>query len=173
MDIKLDGVVNFLKLPSYILGALAIASGLLLFLPTRAIQLLYMNGFREKYGFTIGIVFIVSLSILLVLLIKRIYNVINKRHSMKKMKVSQEMFLKKLSDDKASLIIDFLQNPSRTLPLPMNDGLVIELQDSGVITPAGQTHFISVIDPRIKYFLQPWVEERIKANEELMRKYHI
>lgn len=48
--------VDFLKLPPYILGALAVASGILLFLPDKVIKKLYMIEFRDKYGFTIGII---------------------------------------------------------------------------------------------------------------------
>lgn len=50
--------IDFLKLPPNILGALSIASGtLLLLLPQKLAQKFYIINFREKYGFTIGIVF--------------------------------------------------------------------------------------------------------------------
>lgn len=52
-----------------ILGALSVASGLLLFLPNVIIEKLYMTSFRDKYGFAIGIVFVVSTSILVVFLV--------------------------------------------------------------------------------------------------------
>ena len=65
--------LDFLKLPTYILGALAIASGILLFAPDSVIQLLYMTEFKANFGFTLGIVFITSVSILAVLLIKLVY----------------------------------------------------------------------------------------------------
>lgn len=60
-------VVDFLKLPPRILAALSVASGLLLFLPDAIIEKLYMTSFRSKYGFALGIVFVVSVSILVVI----------------------------------------------------------------------------------------------------------
>ena len=48
--------IDFLKLPPNILGALSIASGTLLLLPQKLAQKFYIINFREKYGFTIGIV---------------------------------------------------------------------------------------------------------------------
>lgn len=163
--------IDFLKLPSYILGALAIASGILLFAPENVIQMLYMTGFRAKYGFSIGIVFIVSVSILAVLLVKLVYGSISKKHDSKKLKENQEKYLLQLTGEKVELINAFLQEPTHTLMLPMNNGLVIELQYYHVISRAGNTHLVSMLDPRINYFLQPWVHERIKGNEELQRKF--
>ena len=65
----MKNIVDFLKLPPRILGALSVASGLLLFLPNAIIEKLYMTSFRDKYGFAIGIVFVVSTSILVVFFI--------------------------------------------------------------------------------------------------------
>ena len=56
--------IDFLKLPPNILGALSIASGALLLLPDQLAKRLYMTEFRDKYGFTIGIIFVVSINTL-------------------------------------------------------------------------------------------------------------
>ena len=144
--------LDFIKLPSHLLGALAIASGILLFAPNKVIQLLYMTNFRNTYGFIIGIVFITSVSILLILVIKRIYKHINNECQAKKLKESQEKYLKDLDYEKTSLIISFLQYYN-------------------VITPAGSTHLVSMPNPQITYFLQPWVKARINENSELRAKF--
>lgn len=165
--------LDFLKLPAYILSALAIASGILLFAPDKIINMLYMADFRAEYGFTIGIVFITSVSILAVLIIKLIYSSISQKYNTKKLIESQEAFLLKIDGRKVDLINAFLQQPTYTLELPMHDGLVIELQHYNVITPCGSTHIVSMIDPQIAYFLQPWVIERIKENEKLQEKFFL
>lgn len=103
MDVKFDGIVGLLKLPSYIMGALAIAGGVLLFLPESVIKSLYMTGFRDEYGFTIGIVFVISTSILVMLFVNSIYKLIRKKFYIIKLKIDQVKFLKKLSDEKVSL----------------------------------------------------------------------
>ena len=164
--------LDFLKLPTYILGALAIASGILLFAPDSVIQLLYMTEFKANFGFTLGIVFITSVSILAVLLIKLVYGGISEKHNLKKLKEAQTKFLMKVDSEKVDLIYAFIQQPTHTMMLPMNDGLVIELQHYNVISPAGHTHLVSMLDPQITFFLQPWVLERIKENEELQTKFY-
>lgn len=164
--------LDFLKLPTYILGALAIASGILLFAPDNVIHMLYMTEFRTNYGFALGIVFITSVSILTVLLIKQIYGGISNKSNLKKLKEKRIEFLMKLGGEKVELINAFIQQPTHTLLLPMHDGLVIELQHYNVISPAGQTHVVSMPNPQITFFLQPWVLEYIKENEELQTKYY-
>lgn len=164
--------VDFLKLPSYILGALAVASGILLFAPDSVIASLYMTEFRAKYGFTIGIIFIVSVSILAVLIVKAIYKGISEKKDIRKLIEEQRKFLYKISGEKVELIREFLSHPTHTLMLPMNDGLVIELQHYDVISPAGQTHLVSMPNPQIMFFLQPWVVERINESEELKTKFN-
>lgn len=163
--------VDFLKLPPSILGALAIASGLLLLLPNQVINKLYMIEFREKYGFTIGIIFIISVSILIILLILRLYHFLKGKRVDKKVAEGQMKYLRNMNREKVMIINAFLQERTHTLELPINDGLVIELQHFGIITPAGQNHLVSMLDPRIKFFLQPWVETKIRSDDELMRKF--
>ena len=101
--------LDFLKLPTYILGALAVASGILLFAPDSVIQMLYMTEFRAKYGFTIGIIFITSVSILTVLIIKLIYKAISEKRNLKKLKEAQTKFLMKLDGEKVDLINTFIE----------------------------------------------------------------
>ena len=146
----MKNIVDFLKLPPRILGALSVASGLLLFLPNVIIEKLYMTSFRDKYGFAIGIVFVVSTSILVVFLV---------------------VIIAKKIKDKVELIRYLLNEPTHTAMLPMHDGVVLELQHFYVIFPAGSTHVVNMADPQINYFLQPWVIEEIDGDPELKAKF--
>ena len=166
-------LLELLKMPAYLLGALAIASGILLFSPDNIISMLYMTEFRTNYGFGIGITFTLSFSILVVLLLKLAYKGLKDKYDIWQLKKSQNKFLMKLNNQKVGLIKEFIKQPTHTVILPMHDGLVLELQHFVVISPAGQTHMISMDYPQIPYFLQPWVIERINENEELKKKFNI
>lgn len=164
-------IVALLQLPAYILGALAIASAILLFAPPKVIEMLYMTEFRDKYGFAIAIVFIVSVSILSVLLLKLLYSSYCQKRNSKQLKKNQTKYLSTLEGRKVDLINSFLRQPTKTLMLPVNDGMTNELQYFRVITPAGNAHLVDMMNPEIPFFLQPWVSERIKESKELQEKY--
>ena len=164
-------VIDFLKLPPRLLGALAVASGLLLFLPDTIIEKLYMTNFRNKYGFAIGIVFIVSVSILAAFVIIIGAKKIGEKYNNKRLKKDQIDYLKRIDGKKAWLISYLLNEPSNTVMLPMNDGFVVELEQCNVISPAGSTHLVNMLAPEINYFLSPWVVERIDNDPELRVKY--
>lgn len=163
--------IDFLKLPPNILGALAIASGILLFLPDQIAKKLYIIEFRNKYGFTLGIVFIVAIAILMILLIGKIYHKIYNKKKSEQLIKAQIKYLMNMNPEQVTVIREFIDEPTHTLPLPYNNGLVIELQHYFIITPAGQTHLVDMLNPQIEYFLQPWVIQRIKENEQLQQKF--
>ena len=163
----MKNIVDFLKLPPRILGALSVASGLLLFLPNVIIEKLYMTSFRDKYGFAIGIVFVVSTSILVVFLVVIIAKKIKDKYYNKRLKKARVAYLKRIDGNK----VDLLNEPTHTAMLPMHDGVVLELQHFYVILPAGSTHAVNMADPQINYFLQPWVIEEIDGDPELKAKF--
>lgn len=160
--------VNLLKLPPKILAGLAIASGLLLFLPDKIISKLYMDSLKSKYGFLIGVIFIVTISILtcytLIVVGKAILHTYNNKRLIKYRKA----FLKKLDYEDKILIREMMEQPGKTLELPVNHGTVIKLAYYNVITPTGSSHLVDPFDMRIIYFLQPWVIQEITANPDLL-----
>ena len=164
--------IDFLKLPPNILGALSIASGTLLLLPQKLAQKFYIINFREKYGFTIGIVFVISTALLIVLLLSKIFHFFYDKYASKRLGTAQIKYLKNMTPEQVTIIREFLREPTHTLPLPMNNGLVIELQHLQILTPAGQTHLVSMLDAQINYFLQPWVIKKINSDEELKRIFY-
>lgn len=170
--ITLKDFIDFLKLPPNILCALSIASGALLLLPDKIAEKLYMIDFRDKYGFTIGIIFVVSTAILIVLLGSKIYYYFHDKSTSKKLVEAQTKYLKQMKPEQVALISEFIKEPTHTLLLPYNNGLVIELQHLQIVTPAGQTHLVNMLDPQINYFLQPWVMQRINSDDELRQKFY-
>ena len=166
--------LEVLKLPPSILGAISLASGLILFLPEEALNALYMVGFRDNFGFILGPVFILSTSVLIIMLGGFIFKKIVDRISWRRINRKTEAYLLGADSTKTALIREFIADETHTLSLPMNDGLVIELNSLGIISMAGSTQMTG---PRfdgqleVRYFLQPRIISIIDNNPELKKKY--
>ena len=166
--------IELLKLPPTILSAISLVTGLILFFPDKLIEKLYMSSLREKYGFIIGTIFLLSTVMLIVMLINYFYKKIRDKFSNKKMIKNQIKYLKELDKTKTNFIKEFIKEKSHTLTVCMNDGNVIELDHFGIISMAGRTQPVDIdFDNSIyvKYFLQPWVLKRINQDEDLKKKF--
>jgi len=164
--------VKFLTLPLRTFGALSIASGLILFSPEKFIKLLYLEGVKANYGTYIGLIFVISVSMFAVFFVCKLLKWLKEKYNIYALKRNQYQFLKHLDQTHVEFIEMFLSDPTHTMSLPPQNGLVIEMIHHLVITPAGKTHFIDPLDPKIPYFLQPWVIARIKEHADLRMQYH-
>lgn len=166
--------IELLKLPPTILIAISLVTGLILFLPDIAIGKLYMLNLKAKFGLLIGIMFLLSTIMLLVLLIHYFCKIISKKINNKKLIKNQIKYLKELDKTKTNFIKEFIKEESHTLNVCMNNGSVIELSYFGLISIAGGTQLVNIdFDNSInaKYFLQPWVLKRINQDEALKKKF--
>lgn len=163
----MKGFIDFLKLPPRILSALVIASGVIIFAPFNVLEKLYVINFKEKYGFYIGLTFIISISILAVYLViklaKYVYDKYRDRINNKK----RLKYLRELSLDEKHLIHEMIFCNGHTMELPPNNGMVIKLQNFFIISPAGTTHLVDAYDIRIPFFVQPWVVRMTSENPDI------
>lgn len=166
--IDFSEISNILKLPPKIMSGLVIASGLLLFLPQKSIEKLYMVGFKSKYGFVIGVIFIVSVSILVCYIVGYMFNWISEKYYRKKLIIARKELIRHLDPMEKEILKKMMSTYDRTLVLPVNNGVVIQLAFYEAISPAGTTHSVDVNDMRIPYFIQPWAYEELKKKPELL-----
>jgi len=167
MEEKMKDFISFLKLPPSILSALALAGGFIIFAPTKLLERLYFVDFKDKFGFYIGLVFIISISILLVYLIIKSAKYLYDKRKDKKLRENQLKYLKELSGEEKHLLRQIISCPDYTMELPVNNGLVIKLQSFYILTPAGSTHLVNAHDMRIPFFVQPWVIKMARENPDI------
>lgn len=141
--------IDFLKLPPNILGALSIASGTLLLLPQKLAQKFYIINFREKYGFTIGIVFVISTALLIVLLLSKIFHFFYDKYASKRLGTAQIKYLKNMTPEQVTIIREFLREPTHTLPLPMNNNRTSTFTN---INPCRTNSFSKYVRPTNQLF---------------------
>jgi len=170
---KIDfNIKEILTLPTTIMAALSLASGILLFSPTAFIERMYMLDFREKYGFIIGIVFIVSISILIVNLIYKTSTSISNAKSRKNFYATAERRLQKLNGYQKSIIYMLFQQDNRTFPLPLHDGAVLELEQNLMVGKATSQYFVSDLNNAVfPYLLQPWVVDELNNKANLLSDF--
>lgn len=162
MDLK--GISEIFNLPMKIMVALCIASGLILFLPNNFIDKLYMAKFRNDFGFVIGLIFIITVAIILCNLAVKLSNFFFNKIRLKKLRENRKKFMDNLSQEEKELIKEIDNKLDKTVELPIHNGIIIKLQNANIITPTANEFYVDFEEPIIKFFLQPWVSEYIKEN---------
>ncbi|OFU48010.1 hypothetical protein HMPREF3116_08610 [Aerococcus sp. HMSC10H05] len=162
-------ISDILTLPNKILAALTLASGLLLFLPTKLLDKLHIIGFQEKYGFVIGIVFITAFSLWLVNSIYTISKFIKDKKNMKKFLDEAGERLKVLTDYQKAIIYLLYSQENYTHVLPLHDGSISALESNIMIGKTSAQYLVGDFNhAMIPYHLQPWVGDELNKNNELL-----
>lgn len=164
--------VELLKLPTKIIVALTIATGIILFIPDSILNKMYMMNFRTTYGFIIGLVFIISLSISLVYSIIVVYKFFSKKYYKHKFMKNAVSYLEKLTSYQKFIVFDLYQEDNFTEELPLHDGAIKILEHYMMIGKATTQYFVEDFNNALfPYMLQPWVVEKLNENIELKKKF--
>lgn len=166
--------IEFLKLPPNILAAISLVSGTILFANDELLKKLYMTNFRNDYGFVVSIIFLISVSILIVLLLAIILKKIKNKYENVQLRKGQIKYLLALDKTKVKIIKSFIKENTHTLKMNQNDGVTQEFSYFGIISLAGNTQAVDFgydNEMYLYYFLQPWVIKLINSNDELAKKY--
>ena len=166
-------LADFFKLPTKIMFAIALASGMILFLPDNIVSKMYMVDFRNNYGFAIGLLFLISFSILVVTLLAGCYNYFHDKYSLKKFKATAKERLQKLDDYQKAIVYGLYIEDSHTDELPLHDGAVHWLEQNLIITKTTNQYAVSDLNNAMfPFMLQPWAVEELQKDNELLSKFH-
>ncbi len=158
-------IKELLTLPEYILFALVLSTGTILFSPDSFLKKIYMITFRNDYGFIIGIVFLVSTAILVTKILKATCTIIVEKLYLRK----QRKKLHTLSDYQKFIIYGLYVEHNRTATLPLHDGAVRELETWSMIGKATTQYMVSDLNNAMfPYLLHPWVCKELDSNNELL-----
>ena len=131
-----------------------------------------MSEFRDRYGFIIGVVFIISLSILIITIAITIYNFFKDKHNDKKFKENSGKLLISLDEFKKAIVYGLYIEEDHTDELPLNSGAIVYLENMMVIGKATNQYFINDLNnPVFPYMLQPWVIEKLQNDNELLSSF--
>lgn len=165
-------VMDFFKLPTTIMIAIVIASGFFLFLPDSIAQKAYFLNFRVEYGFILGIIFLISASILIVNLIYLFAKFLSNRYYKKRFYANAESNLMKLNDYQKSVIYLLYSQHNRTHELPIFDGAIKELESKLMIAKATNQYITYDFENAVfPYYLQPWVSNELNKSMKLKSEF--
>lgn len=165
-------LADFFKLPTKIMFALALASGMVLFLPVNIVAKMYMVDFRNKYGFAIGLLFLISFSILVVTVFVGVYKYLSNKYFMKKFKATAKERLQKLDDYQKAIVYGLYMEDNHTDELPLYDGAVNYLEHNVIIVKTTNQYAVSDLNNAVfPYMLQPWVVEELQKDSELLSHF--
>lgn len=171
-NFKEFSIIEGLKLPIKILIPIASVTGAILFLPTEVVSQLYLTDFKEQWGFVIGIIFLISTAISIQELLIKGYKKCENYYYKKKFKEIQPKILKRLSLQEVTVVTLLNGSPGGTLFLPINNGIVVKLENKKVISKTtSQCGVSDLTNPMFPYTLNTWVESIFRENEEVLVGY--
>lgn len=157
--------------PTLLLGT-ALAAGVLLLLPTSAIEILGLTQFRSENRALIGGTLVVTTSLLsaqllarLGLALKRIYERRRQRRSQTRIDKLRAERLEKLTPDEKGYLLPYIANEENTLYFGIDDGVAGGLQAKEIIFRATN---VGDMVTGFAFNLQPWAREHLSANPNLL-----
>lgn len=128
--------IEFIKLTPRYLVAVSIFCGLLLFLPAETLNQIGADEFADKHRFWLGALFLASLTLWVVAMVKFGWVAIsdNVRHWLLKQSVRKR--LEELTEEEKEVLRYYIQNQTRTNVLRIDDGIIRGLVSSHVIYQA-------------------------------------
>lgn len=161
-------IIEFFNLPVKIMFSICICTGLILFLPDNLVNKIYIEDIRNKYGFIIGIIFLITVAIITVKFIILIYTFFSNLYYYKKFKKTSKIRLLNLNDYQKAIVCSLYLKDNYTEKLPINDGGVLILRQNMVITEISTQYFVNDINnAKIPFMLNPWVVEILKKDSKV------
>ena len=158
---------EFKKLTPALL-AICIASGLILFLPETILRKMALNGFPLFWKRITGILFVISLALIVTILLSSIYKPLhNKITKMRAYNKLRKSFLA-LAPEHKKILVDALTSENRSIQLYPTSGDAKYLQNGHFLHRAQSYTFASLgyVAP-VVYIPEPWLIDLFNKEPEL------
>lgn len=150
------------------LFSIAVLTGLLLFLPKTVLERMSLANLPEVWNRIIGIVFLLSVTLILTIITLSIVSRIRKRIINKIAKRKMRMQVVKLSPRQRAIIVSLLHSEDKSIKLDKNSGDTVYLEGERFIYMPQQAFSLGWNNEMILTFLpQPWLLELYNEEPEL------
>lgn len=168
----LDKIPKWIQIPlKILLPALCIFSGFLLLISDNFAEKLYLKEFRQQNGFAFGLIFTITLTLILVYiiffaskpLIEKMKNYLVKKRLINKFKNLEAVY--------KSALYEMYRTPTHSIRMEISNSVATYLLGIHAIDRS----VVSTMGYVFEFFLQPWViwgiEEEIGDAEKVIRKF--
>jgi hypothetical protein len=164
----LKGLLDFRKLPWWLLGAVAAASGAALFLTGPAAKVLALNGAKDEHRFWLGFAFVLSSAALLLLAGGALWKVVAKPIRGARDHRLYIAGLGKLSREEKEVLRRYFTMGSKSQVLPYTSGVARSLEAAGIIYRASNVSIAGMPGTPFPYNLQLWAWDYLNAHPEVL-----
>ncbi|GAA0485608.1 hypothetical protein IRB23M11_09290 [Alkalibacterium sp. m-11] len=163
--------IQLLKLPPTILAAVALGTGLILFLPVNILQRLGLDKIPEQWKTILGLVFIISLSLLVVyFIIKVVRSIVSKYYRIRFKQIFPKV-MNDLRNEELAVVALLYRSPNYTSRLPYTDGVTIRLKSKNVIQLTSSNNLAYGDDLVMPFTITPIAQDYIDKHPELIENF--
>jgi len=172
IDITIDTIIDkvfvgFKKITPALV-AISLASGSILFLPAKILDLLGLNELPENARTVIGILFLLSTTLIITIVLSSCWKVVTRKiRNTKVLKNLKKRFLA-LAPEQKKIILELLKSRDKVIVLDAASGNTLYLQNNNFIYRPGQI-FSAGYDNEIyiKFAPHPWLIDLYNKEPEL------
>ena len=161
--------IQLLKLPPSILAAVAMGTGLILFLPIKILQRLGLNNIPELWRTILGLLFIISLSLLVIYFIIKVIKIIVSKYYKIRFKSLFPKVMRNLRSEELAVVALLYKSPNYTSRLPYTDGVTIRLKSKNIIQLTSSKNFAYGDDLSIPFTITPIAQDYMDRHPELIK----
>lgn len=172
MSVSVDSIAektfdNFKKITPALV-AVAILSGLLLFLPESILKKMSLDELPVLWNRIIGIVFLLSVSLISTMIVFSVISHITEKRRNKRIRVNLKKKLQTLSPRQKAIILQLLRSEDKTISLDKNSGDTIYLENNLFLHMPEQAFTLGWNNEMIlTYVPQPWLLDLYNEEPEL------
>lgn len=172
MSVSVDNLAektfdNFKKITPALV-AIALLTGMLLFLPDSILAKMYLDELPVLWSRIIGVTFLLSVALIITIIVSSSISHIYSRKRYKKLRESQKKKLKMLSSRQRSIILKLLRSKDKTISLDSTSGDTIYLVNNLFLHMPQQVFTLGWDNEIVlTYVPQPWLLDLYIEEPEL------
>ena len=174
MSVSVDNIAektfdNFKKITPALV-AVAILTGLVLFLPENLLKKMSLDELPVLWNRIIGIVFLLSVALISTMIVFSLISHITEKRRNKRIRVNLKKKLQTLSPRQKAIVIQLMRSDDKTITLDKNSGDTIYLVNNLFLHMPEQAFTLGWNNEMIlTYVPQPWLLDLYNEEPELFR----